>query len=283
MHVPRLAAVAVLAVAVVVVSARPQDHAREQEVARIRGHFDSVLVELGAGGSPARKRLIAELLRYSDGGEFPHNYDFSRATPYFVDRETGVPCAVANLLRVTGRYDIVERVRMSNNNVWVGDLAADTAFTAWLGANDITLAEAARIQLPYERSSPSPVAIGALVVGAPSLLLGSTALSLWNASGNADGHRTWASKAGIGFGLATVAMGAGVMAADNMGNPAARLLVAAGTASTFFSLRSVRRHASIVASARESERSRVEADAQVMPLISDRGEAGARVSLSLKF
>ena len=71
------------------------------------------------------------------------------AVPYFVDRKTGTLCAVGFLLASTGRADIVDRVAGVNNNVYVAELAGDTAFTAWLVEQGITLDEAARIQVPY--------------------------------------------------------------------------------------------------------------------------------------
>ena len=131
--------------------------ANAAEVVRIQAHFDSVLRELRtmtpAGLSQTQRALrnahLAELQAYRDRGLFPHNHDFGEAwTPYFVDHR-GVHCAVAHLLAASGRSDIVERVARTNNNVWVADLAGDREFTAWLDASGLTLAEAARIQVPY--------------------------------------------------------------------------------------------------------------------------------------
>src|SRR4051812_26273073 len=87
------------------IAARPTERVRAREIARIQQHFDSVLVELGQrdtrslskSAASNRAELVAELHRYRDQGAFPHNYDFpGEAVPYFVDRETGVLCAVAN-------------------------------------------------------------------------------------------------------------------------------------------------------------------------------------------
>lgn len=143
------------AMAIVVSGAKP---ASNPEVRRIQAHFDSVLTELGARDVrilPAKQRaartsVIVMLGAYRDRGVFPNNYDFpGAAVPYFVDRKTGTLCAVGHLLAATGRRDIVDRVAKLNNNVWVADLAGDTAFAGWLGANGLTFAEAARIQVPY--------------------------------------------------------------------------------------------------------------------------------------
>ena len=137
----------------------------ERETARIRAHFDSVLAELGersVGGLTSEQRarratVIAMLRAYRDRGAFPRNYDFpGEATPYFVDRETGVLCAVAHLLESTGRRDIVDRVAAANNNVWVGELAEDAELEGWLREHGLTLEEAARIQVPYEQDNSAP-------------------------------------------------------------------------------------------------------------------------------
>ena len=77
--------------------------------------------------------LIATLDAYRDRGLFPRNYDFpGQLMPYFFDRKTGVLCAVAHLLESTGRRDIVDRVAQMNNDVWVAELAPDSAFGTWL-------------------------------------------------------------------------------------------------------------------------------------------------------
>ena len=104
-----------------------------------------------------RARNIETLRRYREIGEFPRNYDFAQPTPYFVDRMTGTLCAVAFLLDASGRRDIVDRVAKTNNNVWVPELAGDTEFQGWLGEQGLTLAEAARIQVPYIEPEPTPI------------------------------------------------------------------------------------------------------------------------------
>jgi hypothetical protein len=142
------AALAVATILVASKSGRANDTVRSAEVRRIRTHFDSVLTELTArdvhalsGNQIARRRALLTTVRaYRERGVFPHNYDFpGQAVPYFVDRKTGTLCAVAHLLESTGRRDIVDRVARANNNVWVAQLAGDSAFTNWLDANGITL------------------------------------------------------------------------------------------------------------------------------------------------
>src|SRR5262249_3275472 len=106
------------------------------EIARIRAHLDSVLAELSAA-RPAgltteqaarRAALLAELRAYRDRGAFPHNYDFpGQLVPYFVDRKTGTPCAVADLMTFSGRRDVVDRVARTTNNARVADLRRDGA------------------------------------------------------------------------------------------------------------------------------------------------------------
>jgi hypothetical protein len=138
--------------------------AEAREIARIRSHFDSVLVELksadvstyGASQLARRATLVSTLRGYRDRGAFPNNYDFAAPTPYFIDRKTGTLCAVAFLMESTGRRDMVERIALANNNVWVPDLVGNREVQTWLSASGITLAEAARIQVPYDFMPPEP-------------------------------------------------------------------------------------------------------------------------------
>jgi hypothetical protein len=263
------------------------------EVRRIRAHFDSVLAELDRrelGGLTREQRnrrvsLVAELRRYRDLGVFPHNYDFPDApTPYFVDRKTGTLCAVANLLAATGRRDIVDRVAQSNNNVWVDDLAADTAFNRWLDANGLTLQEAVRIQVPYvEPVSNAEIAreVG-FAIAAPISLVGSTAMSLWNITGNADGHRPGASWTGMVMGAVSVTSGAlvltkGSAVQDKFGQIGA-VAIGMGLTSVWTSGRAMHKHRVIVAAQRDSTKRSVVTEASVGPLVTPNGNAGLRMA-----
>ena len=271
----------------------PESGARAVEVRRIRAHFDSVLAELeardvaalGASQRDNRRMLLATLSAYRDRGVFPHNYDFpGEAVPYFVDRGTGTLCAVAHLLASTGRRDIVDRVARADNNVWVGQLAGDTAFSTWLGANGLTLAEAARIQIPYERPTPvvatpnrahTPVALP-VAMGA-SVLAGA-----WNAFANANGHSRVANAIGFGSGLAAIGLGASQIGRQNVPQAMSLTTAAVGGLSVALSARSLHRHNVIAAAEREAARKSKVADATISPIIPV-GGSGAGVSVSLRF
>lgn len=125
-------------------------------VARMQAHYAAAEAELRAHAldrwSPeqrdARERLLVALSAYRERAEFGVNTDFPGArTPYFVDR-SGRRCAVAELLHVTGRDDLVADVARDANHAWIADLAHDARFLGWLDANGMELAEAARIQYP---------------------------------------------------------------------------------------------------------------------------------------
>jgi hypothetical protein len=194
-----------------------------RERVRIQAHFDSVLAELRARDVRAleaaplanRARLIATLQAYRDRGLFPHNYDFpGQFVPTFVDRKTGVVCAVGHLLEQTGRRDIVERVANADNHVYVGELAADTALQGWLDANGVTLAEAARVQVPYWNDAPpeGPVKsqMGGMALGDPSaFLLGvtSAALAGANLANNRDHRYPLLAAMGATSGVVTTVVG----------------------------------------------------------------------------
>lgn len=276
-------------------SAPPEPAGRAAEVQRIRAHFDSVLDELPARdvatlstSQRANRTLLLGVLRaYRDAGAFPHNYDFPDApTPYFIDRGTGVLCAVAHLLDASGRRDIVERVAATDNNVWVPQLAGDTAFTHWLDTQGLTLAEAARIQVPYMFPSPDIVEGRSnsqfYQVGAGVALASGAATALWSTRGNADGHRLVSSLAG--FGVSGVSLGLAVAGvrdgtAPRWTGPAA---VLASGVSAWFATRGLQRHRTYVATKREQER-RAHVAASVSPILPVAGVSGTGLAVRVRF
>lgn len=115
---------------------------------------------LSAAQRAKRSWIAAELRRYQAAGEFPQNRHFrGDNVPYFVDQTSGAICAVGHLMAASGRRDLVERIASDDNNVWVLELAADPEVGAWLDEHGLTLAEAARIQVPYMGGDPgAPIA-----------------------------------------------------------------------------------------------------------------------------
>jgi hypothetical protein len=277
-------------------AARLPDATRAVEVRRVRAHFDSVLAELPARDvsalAPAqrarRDTLLATLRAYRDRGEFPHNYDFpGEAVPYFVDRETGVLCAVAHLLATSGRRDIVDRVARADNNVWVPALAGDTAFTAWLDASGLTLAEAARIQVPYVSPEPTPVtAITGRNQGyaAASLLAigGAVTTSIVNARTNAVGAGSMRNFLGVAAGATALGLGAASLSAEGASPVLGVANAASGVASLWISTRGIVRHRRVLAAAREREAS-LARRAVITPVIPVGKEGGAGVSVTVPF
>jgi hypothetical protein len=267
-----------------------------REIGRIRTHFDSVLAELGQRDlrtlTPTqrsrRSAIVAELRRYRDRGVFPHNYDFpDRPTPYFIDRKTGTLCAVANLLAATGRRDIVDRVAAANNNVWVDELAADTAFNAWLDDNGLTLHEAARIQVPYvEPVTKAEVARQvSFMIAAPLSVVGSTVMSVWNATGNADGHQRSASWTGMIAGGVGVASGSLLMTkgsdVQQKFGQVGLIAIGMGATSMLTSGLSIHQHRVIAAAQRDSTQRAVVSDAAIGPVVTPTGNTG--LALSIRF
>ena len=134
----------------------PRDSPRE--IARLRAHFDSVLLELRAANvtnldasqSAARATLIARLEGYAAAGRFPHNHVRpGELVPVFRDEHQTL-CAMGFLIASTGRADIVEHVTSTNNLVYIRELAGNAALQRWLDSTGLTLAEAARIQPAYD-------------------------------------------------------------------------------------------------------------------------------------
>jgi hypothetical protein len=278
-------------------SAIPTRDARSIEVQRIRAHFDSVLTELPAHDvSPLsrnqlsrRAQLLSTLQAYRDAGSFPHNYDFpGQPTPYFVDRKTGVLCAVAHLLESTGRRDIVDRVAAANNNVWVAELAADTAFLGWLGNNGLTLAEAARIQVPYiepapQIVTPKPGSTAAYSIGSAIAVGGSIATSLWTTRGNADGHRSLSNIAGFAASAASIGLGVAAASDRNAPRAVAPLSLLAGSVTAYLSTRGLMRHTAYRTAQRDAAQQRKVASASVSPILPIAGVSGAGVSVRISF
>lgn len=290
-------------VAIVLVPTKPaapsataaENAGRAAEVSRIRAHFDSVLVELGASDvsvltSEQRARraaLVATLRAYRDRGAFPRNYDFpGRAVPYFVDRRTGILCAVAHLLESTGRRDIVDRVAAANNNVWVPQLARDTAFTHWLDASGITLDAAARIQVPYNESGSAFNGYTVASVANGTLAVGTT---VWNATTNRDAKVPFVNVLGLLTGMTSIALGIGAAAQDDVPAMLGIANFGVGTVSTLMATSSLMRRQRLFAARREAARKRDAAgqrsgvETTVAPTFSVAGQKGAGVLVTVRF
>lgn len=269
-------------------------NARAIEVVRLQAHFDSVVGELSAAptirlndGQRARRAiLVTELQRYRDAGAFPRNYDFAEPTPYFVDRKTGIVCAVANLLVVSGRSDMVERVRATNNNVRVAQLSADTAFRAWLDSTGLTLAEAARIQVPYDGSGSweGPLRLDAAprtntgyVVSASVATSVAVGAAMWNATLNSPGRSELASALGIASGA--VAVGMGIAGPSTSTAPTAMRVIAAGSGAVSMWLggRGLVRYNFL------KKREAAARRAVVAPVLVSEGAPAAGMSVSIRF
>ena len=258
------------------------------EVKRIRAHFDSVLSELRNADVSAlsldqvrrRTALVAVLDGYRDRGVFPHNRDFpGEAIPYFIDRPTGTLCAVAYLLESTGRRDIVDAVAAIDNNVWVNDLDGHREFGQWLDQHGLTLAEAARIQVPYAGDGivsdvVSSRATSTAVVGVTG------AVSLWNAFVNRDGQQGIANFAGIVTGVVAAGYGGAVMTTGDAPRSIGLLSIATGGVSAFLATRGFLRQRHIVAAAKKAQ---LAARTTVTPIVPVDGQRGAGLSVSIKF
>lgn len=256
-----------------------------REVHRIRAHFDGALDMLAsrdistltASQRTNRARMATTLAAYRDRGAFPRNYDFGATpTPYFVDRNTGVLCAVAHLMESTGRRDIVDRVAAMDNNVWVGELAGDAEFRGWLDEHGLTLAEAARIQVPYVGEeppipAPTPAAPSSLVRTSNVAAGTSLAFALLNTSLNRGGTSRLGSQ--LGYAAGAVTLGAGIAAFTSSGRDGRNAALAVSLASGTLSILAARRSGL-------EYRARTTRIAPILPI---GPESGAGLSLSLTF
>src|SRR5687768_1858288 len=93
------------------------------ETARVRAHIAGAealmhsrpVDYLNETQQLARALLLEELALYRERGSFPKNPDFDRMMPYFIDAD-GVRCAMAHLLEVGGRPDLVAKISRERNN-----------------------------------------------------------------------------------------------------------------------------------------------------------------------
>lgn len=246
--------------------------------------LDTVLAELASHDVRSysttqlarRARLLETLGRYRDIGEFPNNYDFpGERVPYFVDRKTGVRCAVAYLLESTGRDDIVQRVAAADNNVWVPDLAGDREFTSWLDANGLTLDEAARIQVPYEMPSqpvvtaPATSSHRAYNVGSAAVIGASAMAAFWSSRSTGRLSRMSA----LSSGIATLGLGAYGLAGRDQ--TVGSLNLVAGSAVAYLATRAVLRDRRLADAEKKEQR------VSVAPTVS--ATEGAGVSVAFRF
>jgi hypothetical protein len=236
---------------------------------------------------------VETLRAYRDRGVFPHNYDFpGRAVPYFVDRRTGTLCAVAHLLESTGRRDIVDRVAAADNNVWVAQLAGDSAFNGWLRTNGLTLAETARIQVPYvgppPNLEPNPPQTatrsthGTVSLAVAPLAVGAAVTGIMNSLSNADGHQRATRIVGLASGLASVAVGAGLAARSDSPRQLGLATAAIGGLSIALASRATRRHHAVVAQEREAARARA-IQASISPIVGSGSASSAGLAFSIRY
>lgn len=253
----------------------PPTDAERAEDARIQRHFDGALAllaqrdvsELTTDQRARRLALTGVLRAYRARGVFPRNYDFpGAAMPYFIDRRSGVLCAVAHLMESTGRRDLVELVAEAANNVWVPELASNASFSAWLDENGLTLDEAARIQVPY-MGTEEPVAVRASNAIAPTAVLASVStVALLELVPQLKTSRAGAL---LTFAAGTFAMTTGAKGFSGGANSQlAGITVASGLLNYYLSGRSVVRYRAV---ARERR-------ANITPMIPVTREQGAGVS-----
>lgn len=195
------------------------------ETARIYAHLAAVerdlrsrgVSHLAAAQRAAREENLERLRAYRRRAVFPHNHDVpGERVPYFVDRH-GTRCAMAFLIERSGRGDLVRRVASTRNNARVRELADDAEIVAWLEANSLTAAEAARIQPTYCGFDPHRPCDGGtpeeeldardVALGTSAALLG-TASVVWNGVPSlAQRGGAWPTALGLGSGVFGLAVG----------------------------------------------------------------------------
>lgn len=196
-------------------------------------------------------------------------------------------------VRATSRVVEVARIRAHFDSVLTElparDLAALTPAQRErrLAATGLTLAEAARIQVPYVESwdeSPAAVATRRPVYTAGSALAfgGSVAMTAWNAHSNARGAGRVRSVLGAAAGAAAIGMGAAGLGMQDVPPAIGVANAAAGAASLWIATRGIVRHRHDLAAARARDASLAQR-AVVTPLLPVGRDAGTGVSVALSF
>jgi hypothetical protein len=219
---------------------RTNEHHR-LETTRLRAHFDSVGLELRApmarpltsAQRESRATVIAWLRDYREAGSFPRNDRFhDGAMPFFRDSR-GVLCAMAYLIKRSGRGDLVDRIAATRNNASMRELAGDPDLTAWLDSTGLSAAEAARIQ-PFYGSPPDDRHGVSSSYAITSILLSGTSLATVGV--NAIAPSRTAGWAGILAGAASVIAGAAKLDQEGATDDVAKVNMIVGLGALTFGL-----------------------------------------------
>ncbi len=105
----------------------------------------------------ARRRAIAlaRLRAYRQAQIYPRNRGVDGLANVFID-ELGQLCAMAKLIQLSGRQDLVDQIHRENNLIRLGTVTSGPIH-AWILRSGLTLEEVALIQLPDSRWEPNPV------------------------------------------------------------------------------------------------------------------------------
>lgn len=114
---------------------------------RVATHLGHVAAKLRARGrsGPVMDALDA----YIAAGAFPASEAPWGLLPTFVDRDSGVRCAVAHLVETTAGTALVEALDRDHHDAFISTFAEDPRFVAWAETSGLTLEELAWIQPSY--------------------------------------------------------------------------------------------------------------------------------------
>ncbi|MCC6998077.1 MAG: hypothetical protein IT370_25915 [Deltaproteobacteria bacterium] len=99
----------------------------------------------------ARRRAVAlaRLRAYRQAQVYPRNRGIDGLANVFID-ELGQLCAMAKLIQLSGRQDLVDYIHQTNNLIRLGTVTSGPIH-AWILRSGLTLEEVALIQLPDSR------------------------------------------------------------------------------------------------------------------------------------
>lgn len=140
-------------------------NAKMSEVDKVRCHVSFALNEVKANVHTTnidpqikhrRTKLLAELVRYINAGNFPLHEDTDAIhdrKPCFID-STGTPCAVAHLMQESEAGALANAIAATHKHNTISEIAADKTiskdFMSWVNKVGLDVSELALIQPTYE-------------------------------------------------------------------------------------------------------------------------------------
>jgi len=127
---------------------------KERVTAHLEFALDKLRRKTNEPISETRSKSLSALSEYISTGSFPHHEDATakdRRLPCFID-STGIPCAVAHLMQVSGHGDLAREINSRHKHSTIDQIGRDmnAKLVSWQTQSGLTVGELALIQPTYE-------------------------------------------------------------------------------------------------------------------------------------